>query len=698
MKRTQFMKQSSLRPFLFYICFLIFFGNACKVQDPSWDTAILAPLVKTKLSISNIVDQEKSKTDSSGVVHLVYSNKLYDLAIDSFFTFSDTSLRKTFRIDSLSLYTTSFDYPLSLGTLARNAGPIGQLLLLFHGFQQTIPDIPNVSSAPIEIKADTFFQTMTLEQGSLDISLYNGLPIDVTNVVFQIRNVKAGDVVVSGEFPLIAAGTTESKSFDLSGKTVEGILQGQLVKLSSPGSKGVPVLIDTTNFINAKLTVSNLHPLTATALWPAQNLINDSYYFGIEGLNVELKESLIGSGKAKIILTSTLKDSTRFTYRLPTATKDGKPFEKYILLSPAPPGGVSTHIEEESMEGYHFDFSGANNDSFNLSFNQVIASIDSTGVMKTISKGDSIYVELAFENLRPRYARGYLNDTILNSGLSDEKLDIFNRIESGNLQLHNASLQVEVENNIGVDLDIRVNDLKSINSRKSSVVSLSGSEINKPLHIVRAQDRGNATNVQGSFTSLTIDRSNSNLDDFINNLPDKIQYDVELHANPLGNTSFWNDFIYDSRFLNLNLVLDVPLELSASGLTLADTVDIDLSGQEFEKIKEGVLHAFFSNSFPVEAKVQINVLDQGGTIVDSLFITPAIISAAPVGSDGKTSAVTETRIDVPVDQSKIKNIFNGNKLNTRLVFDTKPELKELKIYDSYFIDFQLTADFVYGVE
>lgn len=622
MQRTQYMNLFSLRSSIYFLSLIVIIGNSCKVQDPSWETGILAPLVKTKLSISNIVDQEKANTDSTGLIHLVYSNKLYDLAIDSFFTFSDTSLRKTFRIDSLSLYTTSFDYPLSMGTLARNAGPIGQLLLLFHGFQQSIPEIPNVSSAPIEIKADTLFQTMTLEQGSLDISLYNGLPIDITDATFEIRNVKAGDVVVSGQFPLIAAGTTESKSFDLSGRTVEGVLQGQLVKLSSPGSRGVPVLIDTTNYINAKLTVSNLHPLTATALWPAQNLINDSYYFGIEGLNVELKESLIGSGKARIILTSTLKDSTRFTYRLPTATKDGKPFEKFILLSPAPVGGVSTHTEEESMEGYHFDFSGANNDSFNLSFNQVIASIDSTGLMKTISKGDSIYVELAFENLRPRYARGYLTDTILNSGLSEDKLDIFNRIESGNLKLQNASLQVEVENNIGVDLDINIHNLKSINTKRNSSVSLSGSEVEKPIHIIRAVDKGSAANVQGSLTSLTIDRTNSNLDEFINNLPDKIEYDVELHANPLGNTSIWNDFIYDSRFLNLNLLLDVPLELSASGLTLADTVEVDLSGQEYQRIKEGVLHAFFSNSFPIEAKLQINILDREGKSIDSFFVTP----------------------------------------------------------------------------
>lgn len=668
---------------------------ACSIKDPQWETALLAPLIKTKLSIHEISDDGKLTSDSSGVVHLVYRSGLYNLAIDSFFEFSDTSLKNTFRIDSLSLFNSKFEYPLSLGTLARNAGPVGQLLLFFHGFTQIIPEIQPIAGAPITISADTIFQTMTLESGTLDLSLYNGLPIDVTNVQYSLKNSKNNEEIVSGVFPLIAAGATENRSIDLAGKTIEGQLTAQLVSLSSPGSKGVPVLIDTTNQVLARLQVSNLHPVTATALWPAQNLINDQYYFGLEGLPVELKESFIGAGKARIRLSSTLQDSVRFSYSLTTATKDGVPFQKSVILSPAPPGGVSQRIEEESLKGYRFDFSGENNDSFNLQFNHVLASIDSTGQIKTISKSDSIFVELAFENLHPDYARGYLNDTILGTGLSSEKLDVFEEFKSGRLDVESALLSVEVANKIGVDLNMNVKQLESINSKTGKTVSMTAQALQQPVYIPRATDALNRPPIQPAVVHLNIDEKNSNIRDFITNLPDHIQYDIELQANPNGNVSNWNDFIYDGELLNVDLLLDIPLILTAEGLVLADTVSLSNQGDNFEDVKEAVLHTFFKNDFPVDAKVQMFLLDEQGTAIDSLFPVSFVMKAGVVDANGKVSQPTETKTDIFLDRQRVQNLLRFKKVFIKVQMDSFPQTSFVKIFSDYVFDLVMTADFVY---
>lgn len=692
------MRPNELKFSLFVLMWSVLFLSNCKIHNTSFETELLAPLVKTKLNLNQIINDEEYEADSSGLVHLIYRTKLYDLAIDSFFEFNDTSLRETFRIDSLSLYSTTVEYPLTLGTLARNAGPIGQLLLLFHGFNQTIPAIPSISAAPIDISADTIFTTMTLEQGTMELALQNGLPIDVEDIMFELRNKQNNELVISGSFPLVPAGGTVSESFDLAGKTVEGQLVAQLQNLSSPGSKGQPVLIDTNNFILASLKVYNLHPLMATAIWPKQNLINDAYYFALEGLPVELKESRIASGTSRIRLSSTLEDSVRFVYKLLTATLNGVPFERHLVLPPAPKGGSSQYTEAASLKGYHFDFSGDMNDSFNVSFNQVVASIDSTGIMKSFSKQDSIFIELSFENLKPEYARGYLNDTTLGTGRTEERIELFERINSGNLELDNAKLGLHVDNKVGVDFTLFINEITSLNNRTGKFVPLNSNSINSGIVIPRAKDAGGQLPIVPGIVDVILDAGNSNITEFISNLPDRMNYDIEMRVNPMGNTSLWNDFIYDQNFLQLDLDLDIPVHISARGLMLSDTVAFSLSGTEYDEIQEGVLHAFFKNDFPFETALQIYLLSENGSVSDSLFSGQRLIAAAQSTPGEIFTKSVETRIDIPVDRSKIDRLLKAKSLAVHAVFDTKPQGELVKIYDQYYLEFQLTADFIYLVE
>ncbi len=676
----------------------ILFVSSCKIQESSWETNILTPLVKTRLTLSSILDEKTSYADSSQWVHLVYKQSLYDLAIDSFFHFSDTSLKTTFKIDSLSLYSTSVNYPITLGTLARNAGPTGQLLLFLHGTTQLIPAIPAVSPGPVLINADTLFTSMTLNDGKLDLSLYNGLPIPIVDVKFELRNQQNNELLVSGEFPYIGVNATESHTYDLSGKTVEAKLIAQLISLASPGSNGVPVLIDTSNAIIANLKVYDLHPSTANAIWPAQDLINDAFYFKVEGLPVELKETKIQSGKAIIKLFSTIQDSIKFSYHLPSAVKNGVPLRVITVLPPAPPGSSSRFIKEEELAGYNLDLSGANGDSFNLMFNEIIGSVDSTGIMKTFSTTDSIFVELSFIDLRPSYARGFLNDTTLFVGPDTRELDVFNKIKSGNLDLKNASLNIDIENRIGVDVEIGVKELTSINSKNQKQVNLQGTDLKQPKFIPRATDQNGSMPIHSSKTHIQLNESNTNMLEFINNLPDNIYYSIELKANPNGNVSNHRDFIYEGQYLSIDLNLDVPLELSATGLKLCDTLSMNLENRDLSGIKSAKLNSFFNNGFPLDAAVELYVLDYTGRITDTLFNGTQIVEAALLGANNKVSDSKESKLSIQLDEYEVQRFLQSNKLYLLVRFDSKPLNTAVKIYSDYSMDFQMTADFIYTVE
>ena len=59
------------------------------------------------------------------------------------------------------------------------------------------------------------FTTMTLKDGKLDVRLFNGLPIDITDVKFELKNETNGALVVTGLFPLIPVNAEVSQTFDL---------------------------------------------------------------------------------------------------------------------------------------------------------------------------------------------------------------------------------------------------------------------------------------------------------------------------------------------------------------------------------------------------------------------------------------------------------------------------------------------------
>ncbi len=66
---------------------------ACRKSTPTWDTQILAPLVKTSLSINNLVTNTSVKVNpADSFVTLVYSDSLYSLNMDSLLKIPDTTL------------------------------------------------------------------------------------------------------------------------------------------------------------------------------------------------------------------------------------------------------------------------------------------------------------------------------------------------------------------------------------------------------------------------------------------------------------------------------------------------------------------------------------------------------------------------------------------------------------------------------
>jgi hypothetical protein len=675
---------------------------SCKHEEDvsRWDANMLAPLMHSSISLNNLVADSLISKATDHSLSIVYKNTLYKASIDTLFKIPDTSATSNAKLETLVLPDNTINYGISLGSIAKQSGFPGFVIISNNGKKMAIPKISPISSADIPIDAGSYFETMTLKTGNIVVKIKNELPVDLTNVIFKISNQSDGSVVVLDTFAVIKAGGADSINTSLAGKTIQRNLIIKLVSLSSPGSNGNSVLIDTSNAIRSSIAVKNLKPSSATARFPDQNLINNTTkLIALDLPSVQLKSVKLRHGDVVMIAYSTLQDSLYLTYTIPSATKAGTPFKKDFVIPPAPKGGNSHFDLLFDFTGYTLDLTSGK--GFNTLATTVLARIQYTGKLKTLSLSDSIYFHVGFKNLLPDYAKGYLGQKTINLN-SSAPLNMFSKIASGTLNLQNVNFLLHFENGIGVEESFQINNITAINSRTKTQTVLTGTIVGPPpIVLPRATEAPAAPlRVIPSVMESALTPANSNIKAIIESLPDKLQYQMSANLNPNGNTSNGNDFVYFGTGINASLNMEIPLNLIANKLELKDTVDFtfgNIDAVKNKKILGGQLTLLSDNGFPFDANIQVYLLADNYSKIDSL-ISYGKIDAAPVDAANKVSAKKRSKLVIPLSQAKLDKLQAARKLFIVANFSSIPAATPLKIYSDYTIDFKLVGDFKYGIK
>lgn len=678
--------------------------SSCKrdIENTSWDVAVVVPLMKSSLTIGNILPDSLLETNSDSSLSLVYTSTFYKANVDSLFQYPDTEMVYVAKLDSLVLGNQSFDTTLTIVDIATMADPtLGALLPFLNGTYYIIPPIDTISSGPIPIDASQYFETMTLISGYIDVIINNDLPIDVTDVVFALRNATDNTIIVNDSFDIIYAHTSDTITVDLAGKTIDGDLIAELVKLSSPGSNGLPVLIDTSDAVSILILMRDLKPSSATAIFPTQTIINQVDYLDMKDISQQLTYIKVKSGTILIAAVNTLQEPLNFTYKISSATLNGDTFIVNSVVPAAPIGGSSSFLEEYDFAGYELDLTiGATMDTVNTLKQEITGSIDSSGKVVTITLQDSFYVHCGLLDIIPEYAYGYMGGDTLNFGPSITTTDIFKGVVGGTLDFEDVNLSLVVNNGIGANASVTFNELTSINSQTINSVTLQGAAVAQPFIINQATDNP----LTPTISELVLNNATTNgtASQFIENMPDQIGYSIQLIMNP-GETppvlpATGNDFIYYDSGLETSMRLEIPLSLIANDLTLVDTLDFDLQqSNQSNRIKDGTLNLIVENGFPFEAEIQLYMLNEDMQTIDSLF-SLTTVSAATLGSDLIVSGTKKSKLLIPVSQGKVNTLYNTKYMLIRVAFSTASSTQHVKIYNDYSFDVQLVGDFNYTFE
>src|SRR6185437_10757691 len=415
--------------FIYLFLLASFAIGGCKLSDKQWDINMLVPLAHADLTINNLINDTslKKSADSSGSLYLVSVQSLKSLNISNFLTVPDTSFQKTVSLKTLTLGDRTLKQNITLGQVAKNPalGLSGQILIAENGHKLAIPPIANAALGKTPVNATTLFTTATFIDGSLQLNIYNGFPVPLTHIHFELLNQTNDSVIIADSISIIMPHGSFSNSYSLAHKTVSGNLNLNITQMSSPGSGTDSVLIDTTNAIAVTLTGSNMQVSSATAVFPAQNLVNDSVDVVYDLHGPVFKYFIIRSGSIDFKTTSSIHDTMHITYTIPGATKSGEPINEHLN---APPN--ATVYDSFSLNGYHVDLTGQYHNTSNTFYNILQVHLDSTGKLEHISLSDSIYIFYGLFHVVPEYAVGYLGTRSYIEGPESVPMDFFKNISA----------------------------------------------------------------------------------------------------------------------------------------------------------------------------------------------------------------------------------------------------------------------------
>ncbi len=663
---------------------------ACKKEQKfsRFNTRILTPLIHTSLGLDDLLDDSTLVPDPDGSLRLVSEYELYRSGINDLFEIPDSERVNTVSLKTLKLADQDMVQPVPLVMIFPQAAILdGQSWPIPAQSISTLPSIP--------IDASSFFKEATFNSGTMEISITNGYPVEISTLIFQLSNVVDGSVIQTDTFSNITPGSTQTKVIDLAGKKLYAQMQATPILIETAASSG-PVLIDKDALTIIRLQVRDMKPQSAIARFPAQSVLSEEqtvvYNFG----SAEVKKLRVRTGRVSFRVVSTIEEEMNVVYQIPYATKNGVPFYQTFTVPPAPSGASSTYITNYDISGYEIDLRGKDpfiKDTVNSFYSVLDVSIDSSGIERNISLDDSIFMYLGLLDLEPEYAEGYFGQETIQVGPETEEFDFLSGME-GKIDFEDLNFSIDIENGMGASAQAVINQLTSRNTRKNTIVALTGSGVAGP-HVLPPATYPPLT---PSHYSIPLNKSNSNIKAFIEHLPDKLDYDVTIQTNPNGNVNNYKDFVTGESNLVATLNVDMPMSLKADNITLSDTIDFDFFAlNNSQNILEGALNVVADNGFPFEVELQLYLLDGNGMITDSLVAAPRnIIAAASADANNKITAPLRTVVVAKADQEKMKKLRATRKILVKAVINTPPQTSNYwKIYSSYTFNVSLTGDFLY---
>jgi hypothetical protein len=683
-----------LKQAVLYLTFLtLLFGCRPDVNTPSWEVEALAPLVNTRIDFNDLIDEDTSLVaGSEGLVSLVYRNKLLSFKPGEIAPPFNNTFFNTVKISSIDLGTRQVNERISLGQIAKQAGVIGQIIIASNGSSQAIPPVNGLGPNYFNVDATDYFQSMTLQDGWLILRLENGLPIELRNVEYAIGNAGGAPPLLQNTLSVFPPGAVQIDSVHLINNiTINGQLEASLLNVDIPGTNGAQVPIDTSDALLVQLTIDKLDPVSATAIFPAQNLYADTATANIFPSTAKLTAVHIASGEIYLDATSTVDDIISLEYLIPGARRNGQSLGFVEQVPAAPPGGFSAKYSEVPVNNHTIDLTGlpGSVDVFNEFYTVFFARVDSSGRLINLSLDDSVYIKTGINNLVADRGYGFMgyDTSITNTSSPVTGLEV---LQNGSFSFEDVRLEVEVENYVGAPAAIKVFGVDGQSNGASN--SLNWDDYGKELTIPRATEQVPGQKPIPGRAVFSVNKGNSNVSSFFTNIWDTLNLTAETYLNPYVPNTDLSQFLYTDYGFEAYLNMHIPLHMSVSNLVAQDTSEFNY--QELDpndQLIGGKLRLLANNMYPFIIKLDVVLLDENKQALGTLQ-SGDVIASAQTDADGRASALTKSKIDYPLTTTSVDLLRQCSYMVFVATFNTPNAPDRIKVYSDNYLDLTLVGD------
>jgi hypothetical protein len=421
--------------------------------------------------------------------------------------------------------------------------------------------------------------------------------------------------------------------------------------------------------------------------------------FGI-GNRADLTSAIISSGEINVKIKSVIPRKVSVQYTIPKATLNGVPFTITETIPAATPGDTTFFTKTIDLSGYLLDLKGVNANEVNVLYIYLTPTFDPNGDPYPITNQQFLFkAENRLNEIQPAFVQGKfksVNEQI-NSELLSTQLSSF--IKGGWINLDSIRLQLKFINSLGLDMRFRILQLQSVSEIYQNTLSLSHPSIGQFINLERPQHIPNSIPpVIPSQYSMVFNSGNSNIEQLVENLPDRFNLSAQLQLNPNSQVQSANDFIYTSYPPKITLSVSTPLRASVQNISFIDTLENPVFNEiQIDRFLDGELKLQVENKFPLGAEIQLYTVSESGVITDSL-ITQNIVSPAPVNAQNRVVTSLFSTLNFPFELNKAYHIKNASHIIIKAKFNTSPSMQLLQMYSDYFLRIKLKADIKYRIQ
>ncbi len=292
--------------------------------------------------------------------------------------------------------------------------------------------------------------------------------------------------------------------------------------------------------------------------------------------------------------------------------------------------------------------------------------------------------ESNFLNLQFEKVFGYLGNQVLDMGSQLIAMELFSFLRDGVIEFAQPTVTFHANNSIGIPIDLALDPFVAIKNGVGSDITgfplpvrIASPGLDRPLESVNTQ------------VHLTVD--NSNISQVMAGFPEEIIYGMSLEVNPEENEP---NFAFDTGRLDVELEVALPLDGRLAGMTLKDTFDIDLQ-QDVEEIQWAELSLNVQNGFPLDARVQVQLLDDNNFVIMSLFENQEeenVVTSGQIDEQGLVTAPGNSNIKLMLDNDQVRQFLNTRRVVLVSRLNTANDgASRVKILSDYKINVHLGA-------